>query len=179
VKLQEIFRATVLITRWFVNFVKATHVSRPQMLKSAYEWTEWAAAAFGSAATDRTTSAAATRRFLFRNVGDVYVLSTAAPPPGGRIRPLDDADVEEELARSLPLEGAFARPRAILQTVLDHAHTSYSHDLLSAARLQWRREKRVQQAGVQLKPPEGKGTSNGMAPLRHADGLIEGDVRSD
>jgi hypothetical protein len=77
-------------------------------------------------------------RFLYRNVGDVFLLSVAKPVT--EHLPLSEESLEEEL--ELPLDEFVSRPTLLLQTVLDHNHASYSHDLLTAARLQQRREQR-------------------------------------
>ena len=78
------------------------------------------------------------RRFLFRTAGDVFLLSVASPTAAHV--PLDEPAVERAL--ELPLDEFVAKPALLLQTVLDHNHASYSHDLETAARLQARREER-------------------------------------
>lgn len=77
-------------------------------------------------------------KFLFRNTGDVILLSVARPST--TICPLNEESIERAL--ELPIEDFMARPTLLLQTFLDHSHWSYSNDLLAMARLQARRHAR-------------------------------------
>eukprot|EP00892_Ulva_mutabilis_P011155 jgi/Ulvmu1/8411/UM042_0118.1 len=110
-----------------------------QALKSVYEWSNWAAKALGTTPVFQ--------RLLFRNVGDVYILTHDAAATDG-IRYVPPADIEAELARrpaptaaSAPFPGPLVV--AQVQQMLEHSHRSYTHDLLIAARLRQRREERV------------------------------------
>ena len=82
------------------------------------------------------------RKFLYRNVGDVFLLSVATPSEA--VTPLSEHTLEKTL--EMPLEDFVSRPALLLQTLLDHNHWSYTNDLMAAARLQQKREqRRVQQ----------------------------------
>lgn len=87
------------------------------------------------------------QRLLFRNVGDVYLLTHDAAAPDG-VRYVQPAEVEEVLAAAPPAatSGApFPGPQLVRQAqqMLEHAHRSYTHDLHVAARLRRRREQRA------------------------------------
>lgn len=75
-------------------------------------------------------------RFLFRSIGEVFLLSRIKR--SDNYVPLHEETMEQELR--MPVNELVSRPVLLLQTVLDHKHTSYSHDLLSAARLQHAKE---------------------------------------
>ena len=76
------------------------------------------------------------QRFLFRNVGDVFLLSVGRSP--SQHVPLAEDAIEKAL--ELPLDAFVAKPALLLQTILDHNCNSYCHDLITAARVQQRRD---------------------------------------
>ena len=95
---------------------------------------------FGQWAT-QSQSWLSPKRFLFRNVGDVYLLRTGAAASDHLPLPEDSI----EAALQLPLDDFVSKPALLLQTILDHNCTSYVHDILTAARVQQRREMRGRQ----------------------------------
>jgi hypothetical protein len=65
-----------------------------------------------------------------KSVGDIFMLNLSGDSV---IRELCEAEWEEAL--KMPVDELLARPFMFLQTILDHTHSSYSHDLLVAARM--------------------------------------------
>jgi hypothetical protein len=94
-------------------------------------------------------SAPSPNKFLFRNSGDVFLLSIAKP--SDTVRPLSEESLEQSL--ELPIDEFITRPILLLQTILDHNHWSYSNDLLATARLQARKQARQRaEAALPHKP---------------------------
>ena len=122
-----------------------------------YEWTEWAARAVGTTPMFQ--------RLLFRNVGEVYLLTHDSAAVDG-VRYIRPDDLERELARQPPATAAaapFPGPQLVsqLQQMLEHSHRSYTHDLLIAARLRQRREEAGAAAACGEDAPEhGNGTGS-------------------
>ena len=77
-------------------------------------------------------------KFLFRVVGDTFLLGKSTR--GLAVHPIPESELEEQL--KMPLDQLIRDPKLLMQTMLDHNHGSYSHDLLIAARLQAKREMR-------------------------------------
>ena len=101
-----------------------------QVLRQAMDWGSWA---FGSESMPISL-----KKFLFRNVGDTFLLSRATY--GSPVQPIPEAEVEQRL--TMPLDTFISDPTMFLKTTLDHNHTSYSHDIFIAAKLQAKREQK-------------------------------------
>lgn len=86
------------------------------------------------------------QRFLYRCVGDTFLLRSGHAATGHT--PLEEDTLEDTL--TMPLDQLWRRPVLMLQTMLDHNCTSYSHDIGTAARLQQRQGQRQLHAGAEV-----------------------------
>jgi hypothetical protein len=94
------------------------------------------------------------QRFLFRAVGDVFLLRTGST--AHEHVPLEEETLEAAL--KLPLGDLVAKPALLLQTILDHNCASYVHDIMVAASVQHRRELRARQLPA-APPADGNGAA--------------------
>lgn len=131
-------------------FQNDSHVA--QTLRNVLQFGEWVLG----------PNAPSPRKFLYRNVGEVFLLSVAKPSEA--VTPLSEETLEKTL--EMPLDDFVSRPALLLQTLLDHVHWSYSNDLMAAARLQQKREQRQ----AQLAQPQ----SNGVERLRASELAVDG-----
>eukprot|EP00884_Botryococcus_braunii_P015633 jgi/Botrbrau1/2753/Bobra.0164s0032.1 len=70
-------------------------------------------------------------RFLYVTVGELHYIRWSSQD-GHKVVPLDGEGADSEL--EMAVEAFVNRPLAAMAAVLDHAHSSYAHDLESAAR---------------------------------------------
>lgn len=101
--------------------------ARMQTVRGALEWGE---RIFGKSFPLTPT------KFLFRNVGQMFLLSKVSP--SRHVEPLDEDNLEDLL--KLPADIA-TNPVTLVQTVLDHNFSSYTHDILVAAKRADRHER--------------------------------------
>lgn len=110
-----------------------------QAVRTAHQWAEWAARSVGAPPV--------LQRLLFRNVGDVFLLTHDADAADG-VRYVEPSDIERVLARP-PAGAADTAPfpgRQLVsqvQQMLEHSHRSYTHDLHAVAQLRRHRERRT------------------------------------
>ncbi|CAL5225467.1 g8288 [Coccomyxa viridis] len=85
-------------------------------------------------------------KFLYENVGDVYLIKWTAES-GQKVIPLAPAEMDDQLR--LAVEELFKAPVKLIQALLDHSHGSYSQELYAAARqLERRHQEESHPAGA-------------------------------
>eukprot|EP00798_Chlamydomonas_sp_ICE-L_P025330 gene25330-10986_t len=82
-------------------------------------------------------STMSTDRFLFECVGRIYMIQG-----GCQVVPVDYSEVEKLMSMA-DLTEAMAKPASLVQYWLDHHHSSYAHDLHTAAMYDLRRTARA------------------------------------